>query len=173
MAYLPRRVKLLPSTSPLCFPPDDIIYGLSLSRGFMVTLPSFVRTVFRCPRLTLWMVGNPLTSSTGQSQSQAIGEVVGPGAALFGIAISPERPCAVQSASSKSRDLASVAFPCTSRFGSSPPFPARTVSSARTLLPSLLGWDPTALTAWPLFPHDGLELGSGMAACVLVKMSCS
>jgi len=37
-------------------------------------------------------VGNPLTSSTGRSQSRAIGEVVAPVALLSGIALSPESP---------------------------------------------------------------------------------
>ena len=85
-------MKLLPSASPLCFPPDGIIYGQSLSRGFTVTLPSFLLTVFCFPRLTLCMVGNPLTSSTGPSQSRAISEVVAPVALCSGIALSPESP---------------------------------------------------------------------------------
>jgi len=38
------------------------------------------------------MVGNPLTSSTGRSQSRATGEVVAPVALLSGIALSPESP---------------------------------------------------------------------------------
>jgi len=82
-------VKLLTSASPLCFPPDDILYGQSLSRGFMVTLPSFLCTVFRCPHLTVCTVGNPLTSSMGRSQSWAIGAVVAPVALLSGIVLSP------------------------------------------------------------------------------------
>ena len=60
--------------------------------GFTVTLPSSLRTVFPCPRLTLCTVGNPLTSSTGRSQSRAIGEVVALVALLSGIALSPESP---------------------------------------------------------------------------------
>ena len=48
--------------------------------------------MFRCPRLRLCTVGNPLTSSTGRSQSRAIGEVVAPVALLFGIALSPKSP---------------------------------------------------------------------------------
>jgi len=71
------------------------------------------------------------------------------------------------------RDLALVAFPRTSQFGSTPPASTPTVSSARTLVPSHLGWYSTTLTAWPLFLLDGLELGSGMAECVLVNFSCS
>jgi len=58
----------------------------------MITLSSCRRTVFSCPRLTLCTVGNPFTSSTGQSQSQAISEVVAPVALLSGIALSPESP---------------------------------------------------------------------------------
>ena len=85
-------MKLLPSASPLWFPPDDIVYGQSLSRGFTVTLSSFLRTVFHCPRLILCMVGNPLTASTGRSQSRAIGEVVAPVALLSGITLSPQSP---------------------------------------------------------------------------------
>jgi len=63
-----------------------------LSRGFTVTLPTFLRTVFRCPHLTLCIVSNPLTSSTGRSQSRAIGKVVAPLALLSGIGLSPESP---------------------------------------------------------------------------------
>ena len=48
--------------------------------------------MFRCPRLTLCTVGNPLTSSTGRSQSRAISEVVVPMALLSGISLSPETP---------------------------------------------------------------------------------
>jgi len=58
----------------------------------MITLSSFLLTVFRCSRLILYTVGNPLTSSTAQSQSQAIGEVVASVALLSGIALSPESP---------------------------------------------------------------------------------
>jgi len=57
-----------------------------------VTLPSFLRPVFRCHRLTFYMVGNPLTLSMGRSQGQAIGEVVAPVAQLPGIALSPKCP---------------------------------------------------------------------------------
>ena len=63
-----------------------------MSRGFTVTLPPFLRTVFCCPRLTLCMVGNPLTLSTGWSQSRAIGEVVTPVVLHSGLALSPQSP---------------------------------------------------------------------------------
>jgi len=85
-------VRLLPSASPLRFPPDGIVYGQCWSRGFTVTHPSFFRTVLRGPHLTLCTVANPLTSSTGQSQSRAISEVVALVALLSGIALSPESP---------------------------------------------------------------------------------
>jgi len=58
----------------------------------MVTLFSSLRTVFHYLRLTLCMVGNPLTSSMGRSQSQAMGEVVAPVALLSGLALSPASP---------------------------------------------------------------------------------
>jgi len=48
--------------------------------------------VFRCPRLTLCTVSNPLTLSTGRSQSRAIGEVVAQVALLSATALSPESP---------------------------------------------------------------------------------
>jgi len=57
----------------------------------------------------------------------------------------------VQSALAKNCDPALVAFPRSSQFRSSPPYSAPTVSSARTLVFSLLGWHPTALSAWSLF----------------------
>jgi len=68
------------STGSVCF------------RGFHGYSPPFLRNVFRCPRLALCTVGNPLTSSTGRSQSRAIGEVVAPVALLSSIALSPESP---------------------------------------------------------------------------------
>ena len=75
-------------------------------------------------------------------------------------------------ASSKSRDLASVAFPRTSQFGSTPPSPLLlTVGSAGTLLLRSLAHTLLLLHPGPLFPSDlwarVIVMAAGVAfACV-------
>ena len=75
--------------------------------------------------------------------------------------------CPVQSASSKSGDLASVAFHHTSRFRSTPPSPLLlTVGSAGTLLLHSLAGTLLLLHPGPLSPSDLWAWVIVMAACV-------
>ena len=82
----------------------------------------------------------------------------GPGGSVLWYCTISWESCPVRSASSKSRDLASVAFPRTSRFGSTPPSSLllRVASAGTRLL----------LHPWPLFPSDLWAWVMVMAACV-------
>ena len=78
-----------------------------------------------------------------------------PVALLSGIALSPVSPVRYGPDRRKGRDGASVAFPRTSRFGSTPPSPLLlTVGSAGTLLLRFLAGTLLLLHPGPLFPSD-------------------
>jgi len=80
--------------TPPSLPSDSLLMALALDSLCLVasqllSLPSS-RIVVHGPRLTLCMVGQPLPSSMGRSQSWVIGEVAALVALLSGIALSPE-----------------------------------------------------------------------------------
>jgi len=98
------------------------------------------------------MVGNALTSSTGRSQSRAIGDVVAPVALLSGIALSPESP--VRYGRHRRNVVISLLSPSLALLGLGLPLlftsPYGRIGWHPTA--SLFGWHPTAATPWASVP---------------------
>ena len=87
---LPRGVMLAPPSLPSDSLLMDLARGSLCLEGSQLVSPPSSRIVVRSPRLTLCMVGQPLPSSKGRSQSRVIGEVLAAVALLSGIALSLE-----------------------------------------------------------------------------------
>ena len=146
----------------------------SLSLGASQLLsPPLPRIVVRGPRLTLCTVGRPLYLVNGSVAVSGYWWSSGPGgSALWYCTISWEHR-SVRSASSKNCDLASVAFPRTSRYRVYPSFLLLPVSSCGSVTAkrSFIWHRPATPSSWSLFPSDRL-VSSAIVAYAVVGVGC-